>query len=142
MFVTLFHSFLLFLLFLPFLPFPTIPTIPTMFLDFYSPFMDISAREMVHTLQSQPFFVSKPAYLDEAKRTFLPIPTTCEGGHCTRCKSPILRTNSPMEFYNDPDMCCEEHDYDDCDDYDVYDVYDDEQYDSYIDSVLDNDYDY
>ncbi len=111
-----------------------------MFIDFMTPFTDAAVCQTVLALQQSPLFFRKPAYLAEMQKAVLPVPAVCEGIQCSCCKKPMLRTETPMDFYDDADgsVCSE-----DCVEIymDATDV-DEDAMDAYIDSVLDYDYDW
>ncbi len=116
-----------------------------MFIDFMTPFTDAAICQTVLQLQQSPLFFQKPAYIAEMQKAVVPTPAVCEGTQCICCRKPVLRLETPMDFYEDAcdkSVCSE-----DCaetyaayaeDDTDV----DEDAMDAYIDAVLDNDYDW
>ena len=88
------------------------------------------------------------SFMQELQRNIIPIPASCTGFQCQRCHSAVLQTDFPMDFYdehicnmNDP-CCVLENDYDG-DHGDHGDHNDDDiALDTYIDYMLDHDYDW
>jgi hypothetical protein len=76
------------------------------------------------------------SYMHELKQHLLPVPVACEGFRCNHCDSPVLRTDSPMDFYDDDHVCDEILD----EDYDCYEDYsetNEDELNEFIDYVLD-----
>ncbi len=121
-----------------------------------TPFADSAVAEL---FTKMPSFAPIAPYISELKRCAIPAQPTCEGIHCIRCNSPILRSN-PMDFYDDSATCCdspaeataahtmEEHEEDvlemedHMEDHLLLTEIDEDEFNDYIDQVLDQDYDY
>ncbi len=98
---------------------------------------------------SHPFLSVALPYLAELKSVLLPEPVYCESVQCAGCQNKIIRTENPMEFYDDSTYCSDE-----CiegleevttaslDSAYEFEEDDEDELNDYIDMVLDNDYDW
>jgi hypothetical protein len=104
-------------------------------LDFAIPFSD---PFLLHTIEvfHDPSKDSHASFLDDIKKAIHVVPVTCEGYQCTQCQCTVLRSDSPMEFYEDVHVC--EPDIPDIDELD--DTLDNDALDDYIDYILDGQY--
>ncbi len=75
------------------------PLLPIM-LDLSIPFSDPFLLHTIEVLHDP-----HKSYMNEMKQTTIMTPTTCEGYMCTYCHSPVVRSDSPMEFYEDEHVC-------------------------------------
>jgi hypothetical protein len=83
-----------------------------------------------------------PPYLAELKSVLFPEPVYCESVQCAGCQNMIIRTENPMDFYDDATYCSEE-----CleeattasieSTYEFEEELDEDELNDYIDSVLD-----
>ncbi len=136
--------------------FPFLSKMFVEFIDFLTPFADPAVAEL---FTKMPSFAPIAPYITELKRCAIPAQPTCEGVQCTRCNSPILRSD-PMDFYDDSATCCVEaaadaaaealEEYEEdvlemevcMEDHQVLTEIDEDEFNDYIDQVLDEDYDY
>ncbi len=86
-------------------------------------------------------FAFLPSFMLELQQNLLPIPASCEGFHCQRCHSPVLKTDSPMDFYDEEHFCNLEEPEEDQWSMDQCPM-DTDALDAYIDYMLDCDYDW
>jgi len=104
-----------------------------MYLSFdLNPLTPFEGTMMLNVLSKirSPFFAAP--FIAEICRVTLPEPVTCEGIRCHHCDAPVVC--APMDVH---DPCCEGPDVDIGADEDALDALD-----TYIDEVLDQDYDY
>lgn len=124
-----------------------------MFIDFATPFTDLSDQFLlvIQELRKSPTFA--PSYIAEIKKVVIPVAPACEGTQCNRCHSPMV-VHDPQHMYDEVIHICKEsmvvkkaEDAKDAEDAEddieqIMDELEEYEYNDYIDYMLDNDYDY
>lgn len=124
-----------------------------MFIDFMTPF---ACSHVIENMQHSPFFCKSPAYILDLKKVLMFEPPTFEGSKCTQCALPIVSDTLTGDFYH---ACPQENpqnpDFDSH--FDLQDAQEDpleypeefamtsdeeDEYNDYIDYILDHDYDW